>query len=262
LNVKWDSRRFVDDAVGQGAKLVTGCRVERLVIRDGRAVGVEACDGVRRRFLPTDLFVLAAGGLGTPAILQRSGIPCEPRLSVDPLLCVAATRPGSAHCHEVAMPFLVQGDGCIVSPYFDYLSFFFHRSWRQPATDIVSLMVKIADSSTGDLSDGRVRKKLTPDDRARLHDGVRLCHAILEKLGIPRERTFLGTRNAGHPGGMLPLSEREAESLHHHRLPANVYVADASLLPRALGNPPSLTIMALAKRVAKTIIRHVGNNGR
>jgi choline dehydrogenase-like flavoprotein len=28
-------------------------------------------------------------------------------------------------------------------------------------------------------------------------------------------------------------------------------VADASLLPRSMGNPPSLTIMALAKRVAR-----------
>jgi choline dehydrogenase-like flavoprotein len=29
-----------------------------------------------------------------------------------------------------------------------------------------------------------------------------------------------------------------------------VYVADASLLPRSLGKPPSLTIMALARKVA------------
>ena len=51
---------------------------------------------------------------------------------------------------------------------------------------------------------------------------------------------------------MLPLTEREAESLHHDRLPANLYVADATLLPRSLGKPPILTIIALAKKVAKT----------
>ncbi len=259
LGVKWDSRRFVDQAVAQGARLIQGCRVERLVIQHGRAIGVEARAGSHRRFLPADLVVLAAGGLGTPAILQRSGIACEPRLAVDPVLCVAARQPGSAHCHEVSMPFIVQRDGYIVSPYFDYLSFFFNRSWRHPATDLVSLMVKIADSSAGSLDNGRIRKDLTDEDKRRLDDGVRLCRTILEQLGIRPEHTFLGTLNAGHPGGMLPLGEREAESLHDERLPPNVYVADATLLPRALGNPPSLTIMALAKRVAKTSIHTLGS---
>ena len=61
---------------------------------------------------------------------------------------------------------------------------------------------------------------------------------------------MLGTVNGGHPGGTLPLTAHEAETLHHDRLPPNLYVADASLLPRSMGNPPSLTIMALAKRVA------------
>jgi choline dehydrogenase-like flavoprotein len=257
LGVKWDSRSFVDDAVAGGARLVHGCRVERLVVDGGRAIGVEARTGRRRRFLPADLVVLAAGGLGTPAILQRSGIPCEPRLSVDPVLCVAGLRRGGGNAAEVAMPFVVQRDGYIVSPYFDYLSFFFNRSWRHPAADVVSLMVKIADSSVGGLSGRRVQKDLTDEDRRRLEDGVRLCRTVLGKLGIAPEDTFLGTLHAGHPGGMLPLSEHEADSMHHARLPANVYVADASLLPRALGNPPSLTIMALAKRVAKTCIQHV-----
>jgi hypothetical protein len=55
----------------------------------------------------------------------------------------------------------------------------------------------------------------------------------------------------GHPGGMLPLTEKEASSFHSERLPDNLYVADASLLPRSLGNPPILTIMALAKRIGK-----------
>ena len=39
--------------------------------------------------------------------------------------------------------------------------------------------------------------------------------------------------------------------MHHDVLPDNLYVADASLLPRSMGNPPILTIMALAKRVAR-----------
>jgi hypothetical protein len=62
---------------------------------------------------------------------------------------------------------------------------------------------------------------------------------------------FFGTLNAGHPGGMVPLTARDTSSFHPERLPENVYVADASLLPASLGNPPIWTIMALAKRIAK-----------
>jgi choline dehydrogenase-like flavoprotein len=42
-----------------------------------------------------------------------------------------------------------------------------------------------------------------------------------------------------------------APVVHDDRLPENVFVADATLFPRSLGNPPILTIIALAKRVAR-----------
>lgn len=65
---------------------------------------------------------------------------------------------------------------------------------------------------------------------------------------------MLGTLNSGHPGGMLPLTADDAEALHSRSLPDNLYVADACLLPKSLGLPPILTIMALAKRIAKIVI--------
>ena len=50
---------------------------------------------------------------------------------------------------------------------------------------------------------------------------------------------------------MLPLTEAEKDTLHNPALPYNLYVADATILPKAMGNPPILTIMALAKKIAK-----------
>ncbi len=249
--VKWDSRRFLQVAQDRGARLVTGCRVERVAIQGGRVSGVIARQGWTRRFYPADLVVLAAGGLATPAILQSSGIPCEPRLFVDPVLCVAAPWENAQQCREVEMPFVVQRERYILSPYFDYLSFFFNRAWRYPAGDILGLMIKLADESAGEVAGGRIRKSLTPEDRERLAEGVDLCTEILRRFGVKDEQVFLGTVNAGHPGGSLPLTEREAATLHHERLPENLYLADATLLPEALGNPPILTIIALAKRVAR-----------
>ncbi len=147
--VKWDSREFLDDALERGATLETECRVERVEITDGRATGILARQGWRRRRYAADLVVLAAGGLGTPVILERSGIPTEHTLFVDPVLCVAARLPGCRQCFELQMPFVVQRDGFIVSPYFDYLSFFYNEAWRYPAEDLVGLMIKVADEETG-----------------------------------------------------------------------------------------------------------------
>lgn len=70
-------------------------------------------------------------------------------------------------------------------------------------------------------------------------------------LGAKEEEIFLGTLNAGHSGGMFPLNESESDSLHSSLLPENLYIADATLIPKAMGNPPILSIMALAKKVSE-----------
>jgi choline dehydrogenase-like flavoprotein len=76
---------------------------------------------------------------------------------------------------------------------------------------------------------------------------------LLERIGINPASTFEGILNGGHPGGTLPLTPSTAISLHDDRLPENVYVADSSLFPRSLGLPPILTIVALAKRIARLV---------
>jgi choline dehydrogenase-like flavoprotein len=248
---KWDSRQFLQIALERGARVVTRCRVERVVIENGRARGVEVRKGWNRRFYPADLVVLAAGGFGTPVILQNSGISCEPRLFVDPVLCVAMRCDDVRQCREIEMPFVVQREHLILSPYFDYLSFPFNKVWRYPAKDIVGMMIKLADSPAGAISRTSLGKALTDEDKQRLSEGVEICREILWRFRGKQDPIFLGTLVAGHPGGMLPLTEREAESFHHRRLPGNLYVADATLFPQSLGNPPILTIIAMAKRVSR-----------
>jgi len=251
--VKWDSRAFLQDARSRGAELRTGWRVRHLVGSDGAASGVVAVRGWTRKVFPADVIVLAAGGLGTPVILERSDVACEPRLFVDPVLCVAAPWPAARQNQELAMPFFVHREHYIVAPYFDHLSYFFNRAWRSPASDTLSLMIKLTDTAAGAVAGGRVRKALSEADRRHLADAVELCTRIFEQLGVKRESLVLGTLNGGHPGGMVPLTPRDAVTLHPAGLPQNVYVADASLFPESPGGPPSLTIMALAKRVARTI---------
>jgi choline dehydrogenase-like flavoprotein len=247
---KWDSRAYLDDAVGRGARLMTGSAVTEVVIEDGRATGVVARTKALHRFVPADLVVLAAGGFGTPAILERSGIACEPTLFVDPVLTVAARVPNAWQCNEIEMPFVVQREGYILAPYFDWISSLFHPSWRHRLQDIVGIMIKLADENVGSVSGRKVHKLLTPRDRSRLDEAVGVATDILAGFGADPHEVFLGTVHAGHPGGMLPLTEASARTMHDDRLPENAYVADATLFPNSLGNPPILTIIAMAKRIA------------
>ena len=245
---KWDTRELLE-----GLSVVTGCRVTHIEIEGGRARRVHAMKGLVKTTFEADTIILAAGGYSTPDILRRSGIDCQPTLFVDPVLCVAAPWENARQDRQLLMPFVSRRDHYILSPYIDWLSFFFNRQWRRPMSSIVSLMIKLADTEQGDVSSHRMQKTLTDLDRQRLKQGVDDCRQILTHMGVDARDIFLGTLNAGHPGGMLPLTANEAATLHSSLLPDNLYVCDATILPQALGLPPILTIMALAKRLAKII---------
>ena len=254
---KWDTRDLIDEALKAGAMLITGCKVTGLEISGNAVTKVYAkWDGKKSEF-HADVIVLAAGGFGTPVILENSGISCSRTLFVDPVLCVAGPLPGLRQDRQILMPFISQQDGYILSPYMDYLSFFFNKDWRMPMRDLASIMIKLADEEKGSIHGKRIDKCMSQKDQARMDQAVAQSREILARMGVPVDQQFLGTLNAGHPGGMLPLTEAERNTLHHAALPENLYVADATILPKAMGNPPILTIMALAKKIAGQILRQI-----
>jgi len=249
FGAKWTADRLLEGV--PGVEVRAGCEVARVIIEGGEARGVVARSEGRLQELTADLVVLAAGGMNTPVILNASGVPTKPSFFDDPVICVAATWPDAKLEAQLPMPFVSQRQDYILSPYFDWLSFFFNGKWRRPASDIMSIMVKYADSEVGSYDGRRLDKPMTERDSEIVERSVEEASRVLDLMGVPRSEMFLGTLNAGHPGGCFPLTGAEAETLHHDVLPPNLYVADASLLPRSMGNPPILTIMALAKRVAR-----------
>ncbi|MBO6089406.1 MAG: GMC family oxidoreductase [Lachnospiraceae bacterium] len=248
---KWDVRELVEKAVEKGAKLVTDCKVTDFEIEDGKVKSVHAKIKNKSVNYTADYIFLCAGGLGTPVILENSGIKCEESLFVDPLICVAGISPSFNQDKQMLMPFYSQHDGFILSPYIDYLSFFFDKKWRVPASDLACIMIKLADEENGYLEGEKVHKVLSDKDKETFDKAIALCHEILVNMGIPMDKHIVGLTAAGHPAGMLPLTEAESETLHSPLLPENLYVADATILPKTMGFPPMLTIMALAMKIAQ-----------
>lgn len=67
---------FLQDAYDRGARVIAGCRVERITISGGRAVGVEArvSRGGHRVTVRAPTVVVAGGSIESPALLLRSGL--------------------------------------------------------------------------------------------------------------------------------------------------------------------------------------------
>jgi len=65
---------FVPMALEKGAQLLTGLRVEKVLTRDGRAIGVEGLAGEKRITVHAKAVVLSCGTLHTPALLEKNGL--------------------------------------------------------------------------------------------------------------------------------------------------------------------------------------------
>lgn len=251
-HAKWTVGDVLKEAQERGVKIWDKCQVQSLFIEENIVKQVVVKHRGRRKLLEADLIILAAGGFGTPKILERSGIVCKDSLYVDPMLCVAARYENAKQYKSLPMPFVTQQEHFMISPYFDWFSFFFHKDWRFSADHILSLMIKLKDEEKGNVNKkGKVSKSITSQDGKYFHEGVEMCQEIFSEIGIDKRKLFLGTANAGHPGGTMPLTKETSKSLHIKELPLNLYLADSTLFPKSMGNPPIFTIMALAKKVAK-----------
>lgn len=68
------ARTFLVDAVEQGARIIPRAAVRRVLILNGQAEGVEAVVDGRPLTVRAPRVIMAAGALGTPAVLLRSGL--------------------------------------------------------------------------------------------------------------------------------------------------------------------------------------------
>jgi len=264
---KWSSRMFVEEACENGAILMTGAHVKRVVHDGSTAMGVEFTHGGSKRRAFAGTIVLGAGGLGTPPILRRSGIEnVGADFFFDPLIFAIGTVDDLEGGKEFPM-----ATGCnledegymmtdLVLP--RWLHWFFTaqilRLDRLPGhSRVLPIMVKIRDELGGRLTQrGGVRKRLGDIERTRLMNGYERARTILKNAGA--RHIYRTWYLAVHPGGTVKIGEVVDSNLKTRI--DNLFVCDCSVIPEAWGLPPSLTLISLGKRLGKHLTQQTSSH--
>jgi len=266
---KWTANEYVDDAVGAGCELITGARVDRLIIEDGRVLGVVGKLGRKQPFeVRAEVVVLAAGGIGTPLIMQNSGFfDAGNGMAMDVTVMVygVSKERGNAFEPPMTVAYFDDANGYVLStlidPWFLYPVITALKGPRYPLTmrnyrNTLGLMIKIKDDLSGTISmEGRISKPMTPRDQYRLNHAAIVCRKILVKAGCDPDSIFVSPQRGTHPSCTVRIGEMVDTNLQTEV--KNLYVCDASTFPEALDRPTVLTIIGLGKRLSDHLLTTV-----
>ena len=81
-DAKWSSRKYLKEAEEKGVEVLYGVDVRKVLVSGKEAVGVKGVSRGRHIVVDANIVVVAAGGIGTPVLLQNSGINSGNRLFV------------------------------------------------------------------------------------------------------------------------------------------------------------------------------------
>jgi choline dehydrogenase-like flavoprotein len=276
---------YIAGALARGLlELRANAAVDRVLVEGARATGVEYVDAAGARHLVrADAVVVAAGALNTPQLLRRSGLEngsIGRHLGLHPVRLVYGrfdepqdahmVYPITAHC----MKFQHDEDGGFVieaTTIQDPISFATTLRdedgplWGARLVEAVrsfrywSGVLAMANDENGAAvvagEDGGERFDVDfgPAELERIDASLRFSREVLEAAGA-RQVCWTGLAST-HVQGSCRMGDDPARSVvdrncESHEV-AGLFVGDGSLIPRTLSVNPSLTIMALATRLAE-----------
>jgi choline dehydrogenase-like flavoprotein len=268
-SAKWSANEYVDQAVAAGCWLVTGARVEAVMVEGGAAAGVRGTRGGEPFALQADTVVLAAGGIGSPLILQDSGQKgmfgeAGQGMALDSTLMVygASNYDGIGHDPPMTYGYEDEANGYLLStlidPWLLYPLITALKDLRLPLTwprwnRTLGVMIKVTDEVAGEIhAEHDISKPVTARDQKRFDHAIEVSRRILVRAGCAPETVFATPIRGTHPSATVRIGEMLDTNLQTEV--DNLYVCDASTFPRALGQPTVLTIISLAKRLSEHLL--------
>lgn len=258
---KWNARFFVADAIEHGARLINHARVDRVLIENKKAVGVEYRHNRQTFQAFASNVIVAAGGIGSPRILRKSGMKSTGfDFFFDPLMFVYGRIKGLGNGKSVPMSTGVHfaDDGIVMTdfnmPHLMKISFdleVFKLKQAFSYKNVLPIMIKIRDELGGEVTKhGMVNKSLSRQDRLKLDKGAGHAKRILRNAGA--SEVYHSWMFAAHPGGTVKIGEHLDTDLKTRF--DNLYVCDCSVIPQEWGLPPTWTILSLGKRLARHLM--------
>lgn len=262
---KWTAREFLQESKYYGAKLLLKTHVDRMLTDNGKAVGVRAKAPQGWIDVMADLVVLSAGGQGTPPILQRSGLfDAGQGLFVDPLWFISGACDTQGSLYDIPMTagINLEQDGIVMTdsmvPPTLYAALLALSGPKGLASlpklidfrKTLTVMIKVKDGLHGWVhADESFSKPIDSETWWKLNKGAVLAEDILLKSGVKREKIMKTAVVASHPGGTVRIGHLLDKNC---QTPIkNCYCLDTSIIPEAWGLPPTVTIVAMGKRLAK-----------
>jgi choline dehydrogenase-like flavoprotein len=263
---KWTAAEYVDEALAAGAELRTRARVEKVLFEDGHVTGVRGRLNGRSFVAHAERVVLAAGGIGTPRILQASGFPGAGQgMTMDTTLMVYGWVEDQGIGHEPPMTWAWEDVeagymlSTLIDPWLNYPLAMARKGWKELLSwsrwnHMLGVMIKLRDEVSGGVfPDGRISKPMTGADRERLAEAVEVSRKILVEAGAGRGDLLISPLRGTHPSGTVRLGAMLDSNLQTEI--EGLYVCDASTFPEALGRPTVLTIIGLGKRLATHLLQ-------
>jgi choline dehydrogenase-like flavoprotein len=267
-HAKWSAAEYVDQAVAAGCDLRTGAHVERVLVADGHVTGVKGRIDGKPFVAHAGTVVLSAGGIGTPRILQASGVDALREagqgMTMDITVMVYGTIQGKGIGEEPPMTWSWenQDEGYMLSTLMDPWLLYplinslkglkYALTWPR-WKNTLGVMIKLKDDVSGGVfPDGRISKPMTEHDITRMRAAEEVCRRILVEAGARPETIFTTPLRGTHPSGTVRIGMLVDETLQTEI--QGLYVCDASVFPEALARPTVLTILGLGKRLAKHIL--------
>lgn len=267
VDAKWTARNYVHEAIGNGATLVNRARVLRVLVEDGRAVGVEyevrkSKKEVEVRQAFGSKVIVAAGGAATPVILRNSGIRnvadkgfyCHPGFLVFGTVSGLKAQDGFGATWGLLLENGVHvGDANFNRTFFRTVMLG-GRKWVRAFTGhsrTVAMGVMVKDNVGGEMREnGTYHKELAKEDLAKLAEGEAHARRVIEHAG--GRDIFRSGISASHLGGTLRIREHVDEKLETEI--RNLHVCDGSVLPASV-NTPTLSLICLGKYLSKQLER-------
>ena len=260
FDAKWDATYFVKEAIEYGAELKTDFNVFEILYENSEVTGVVGIDKNNQKHVyKAKKVIVSAGALNTPVILKNSGIRnVGGQLFFDIFTTIGGYLKDANLKNELMMGVKAEFGPYFLSPHYSMqlIPLMQNKGIEANEKDVVGLMLKFADTCIGTIDgDGNIEKTLTKVDVDMIKEGYDKAVKILLKLGVAPESIVATSLKGAHPGGTAAVGEVVDNDFESEI--KGLYVCDASVIPEAPGRPPILTIVAIAKKVAKIVNKNL-----